>query len=82
MRKRLVLGLACATFLFILFISSDSDIVLRVTPFLGYNQERDISCYEESSTNDGIEEFDSDGGDALIPPPISLTRIKTQSNKQ
>ncbi|XP_015511780.2 lactosylceramide 4-alpha-galactosyltransferase isoform X1 [Neodiprion lecontei] len=62
MRKRLVLGFASVVFLFILVISSDSDMIQRVTPFLGYAQERDVSCYEESSTIDSIEQFESEEG--------------------
>lgn len=62
MKKRLVLGFAGVVFLFILVISSDNDIIERVTPYLGYPQERDISCYEESSTIDGILELESPEG--------------------
>ncbi|XP_012254710.2 lactosylceramide 4-alpha-galactosyltransferase-like [Athalia rosae] len=61
MKKRLVLGFACAIFLFIIVMSSDTDIMQRLTPFLGYPQERDISCYEELPSNiDGIEELENE----------------------
>ncbi|XP_046735357.1 lactosylceramide 4-alpha-galactosyltransferase-like [Diprion similis] len=58
-KKRFVVGFASVVFLFVLVISSDSEIIQRITPFLGYAQERDVSCYEESSTIDSIEQLES-----------------------
>lgn len=69
MKKRLMIGFLGATFLFVLLVSNDNDIIQRVTPHLTIkqtvNSADDTSCYKEPSTPDGIEELDYSGGDGF-----------------
>ncbi|KAG7189715.1 hypothetical protein KM043_017383 [Ampulex compressa] len=66
--KRLFLGLVCVILFFILRISTDSDLLYRISPFLDAADYSDITCYSEEINNGGITDIDHDSElEKLIP---------------
>ncbi|XP_070149584.1 lactosylceramide 4-alpha-galactosyltransferase-like isoform X3 [Polyergus mexicanus] len=68
MKKRLLwCGFAFAVVLLILMISTENNIIQRI-PFLDVSTINDIRCYDETSSADGIYDFDPESSvDKPIP---------------
>lgn len=66
MKKRLLwCGFAFAVVLLILMISTENNIIQRI-PFLDVSAINDIRCYDETSSADGIYDFNPESSKMAI----------------